>query len=259
MTELISVVIPAKDRVEELKATLNSVLQQSYKNIEVLVIENNSNRPEEIDKLAEYFSNGRIFVHHLADCKNANIARNFGARVAKGKYIAFLDSDDEWAADHLEQSLAFLKKRSVDFVYGGAKINTGEKLLLRRGFDLNGIGATDYLLGFNRGYAQTSSFFITKLATSVVSWDESMKRCQDLDYFIRVSERLKIACLPNITTQINWIANQKRDTDLPSMMDFLAKYKRQMKITSYFRYLLICFSNISDFEDLLTFFRRVLK
>lgn len=259
MKEMISVVIPAKDRVEKLKLTLNSVLNQSYDNVEVLVIENNSVRPEEIDNLVKDFSVSHIFVHHLTECSNANVARNFGANIAKGKYIAFLDSDDEWSETHLEQSLSLLKSSGVDFVYGGAKINTGEKILLRKAYNLNGIMPADYLVGLNRGYAQTSSFLITKSATKIVKWDESMQRCQDLDYFIRIASNLKIACMPNITTQINWIKKEKRDTHLISMLDFLSKYKKEMAVSSYFRYLLICIANINDMNDFYVFLRRVAK
>lgn len=259
MKEMISVVIPAKDRVEQLKFTLSSVLKQSYENLEILVIENNSVCPQKIDVLVKSLPGNKIFVHHLNECANANVARNFGAHIAKGKYIAFLDSDDEWSEKHLEQSLTLLKTRCVDFVYGGAEINTGERFLLRKGYELNGVNPVDYLVGLNRGYAQTSSFLITKSATKIVIWDESMKRCQDLDYFIRVASHLKIACMPNITTKINWIANEKRDTNLTSMMDFLSKYRREMKVTSYLRYLLICISNINDMNDFYVFLRRATK
>ncbi|MCW4442361.1 glycosyltransferase family 2 protein [Vibrio splendidus] len=259
MKELISVVIPAKDRVEQLRRTLLSVLNQQYNNIEILVVENNSSFPEKIDSMVKTLSGERIDVHHLSQCANANVARNYGAKIAQGDYIAFLDSDDEWLEGHLEQSLTFLQNREVDFVYGGAEINTGKKVLLRKGYDLNGIQPIDYLVGLDRGYAQTSSFLITKSASNIIKWDESMKRCQDLDYFVRVANGLKIACMPKITTKINWIVNEKRDTDLTSMMNFLAKYRSDMKASSYFRYVIICLTNIKSVDDFFSFIRRVLK
>jgi len=251
--KLISVIIPVKDRITELKRTLDTVLNQSYENIEVIVAENNSKFPEEIEELikSEYGEN----VHYLKvhPCKNANIARNAGANASRGEYVAFLDSDDEWESDYLASSLTHLTECDVDFVYSSAIINDSVSLktVTARKF-LAKEDPVNYLFGKNRGWAQSSSFFMTKDAFLKVSWDESLGRNQDLDYFIRCCDSLKVACMTDAKTTINWVLGEKRTIDFHSMLVFFARYTKRMNVVSKVRFFLIYFrlaKSIGDFKD----------
>lgn len=251
MKKKVSVVIPVKDRPLELLRTLNSVLVQTMDNFEIVIVENNSSRPNEIVDLIDSLNCEKISLFHLRECDNANVARNYGALKSTGDYIAFLDSDDEWLPNHLSDSLLVLENSCADFVYGGAIVFDGvnESYKIARNLSLKETPA-DYLVGFNRGYAQTSSYIMKRNVFLNVLWDESLKRTQDLDFFIRVYKAYSCTCTELFTSRINWISGEKRDVDIPSMLKFFKKNKKEMAFSSKVRYLLIIISNIKSIKDL---------
>src|SRR5690625_5929397 len=85
-TESVSVVIPVKDRPTELRKAIKSALAQNLSPCEVIVVENNSRSPEKVREACEDIEDGRIKFHSLIDCANGSVARNFGSRLASGKW-----------------------------------------------------------------------------------------------------------------------------------------------------------------------------
>lgn len=239
----ISIVIPAQDRIDMLKKTLFSVVEQTYKDFKVIVVENNSVLPSEVHAIVEKMDDERLFSVSLSDCANANVARNFGARYFDSKLILFLDSDDVWESNHIENIVSCFRKFGVDFVYGGAKIYDGEKFRVKPARNLrSGESPADYILGFRGGYGQTSSMAISKSGFDKVFWDESLKRNQDLDFFIRCTTLLPNVSLENISVVINWVKGEKRGYCFDSMTSFYNKYKSIMRFSTRFRCLLIMFT-----------------
>lgn len=114
---LVSVVIPMYNSSSYITPTIMSALNQTYKNIEVLVVDDcsNDNSVEVVNDLAKNDSRLRCVPQE----KNggAAVARNRGIKEAKGQYIAFLDSDDLWATDKIEKQLALMKEKNATFVY----------------------------------------------------------------------------------------------------------------------------------------------
>ena len=102
-SELISVIIPFYNEEDYFDECLNSVLRQTYKNYEIIIV-NDASR-EEYKKKLEYYENlypDLIKIVHNEKNEGVAAARNKGIDLAKGKYIAFLDSDDEWMPYKLE-------------------------------------------------------------------------------------------------------------------------------------------------------------
>lgn len=105
---LISVVIPTYSRNDMLKRAINSVLNQTYKNFEIIVVDDNPAESEwrasTASMIAEY-TDPR--VRYIQNEKNmgGGLTRNEGIKVAKGEYIAFLDDDDEYVPERLEKQL----------------------------------------------------------------------------------------------------------------------------------------------------------
>ena len=96
-SELISVIIPFYNEEDYFDECLNSVLRQTYKNYEIIIV-NDASRGEYKKKL-KYYKNlypDLIKIVHNEKNEGVAAARNKGIDLAKGKYIAFLDSDDEW-------------------------------------------------------------------------------------------------------------------------------------------------------------------
>lgn len=99
MNELISVIIPLYNKEEWVKRTINSVIKQTYKNIEILII-NDGSTDNSLNKVSEIQDKRiKIFTKENAGLSSA---RNYGIKKSSGKYIAFIDADDEWNKQILE-------------------------------------------------------------------------------------------------------------------------------------------------------------
>lgn len=122
----ISVVIPSyKTEVEIMERTINSVLSQSYKPYEVIVIDDNGgNQYTSINKkLSSKYHDSVRFIFYENN-KGANYARNLGIQNATGDYIAFLDADDEWFINYLEKNVSVIKNNNAKFISNGYYVVT---------------------------------------------------------------------------------------------------------------------------------------
>lgn len=118
-SDKVSVVIPVYDRTTALKESIESILNQSHRNIELILVTDGS--PKETMKIVNsYDENPRVKIFHYYDNSgNAVRGRNKAIREATGKYFAFQDSDDIADRNRIKNSLRYLKKYKVDGVYGG--------------------------------------------------------------------------------------------------------------------------------------------
>lgn len=116
MSDLISIVMPAYNTADYIKDSLESVLSQTYSDWELIIVDDCST-----DNTAEiirpFLSDGRI--KYLRNEKNsgAAISRNRALREARGKWVAFLDSDDVWHKEKLEKQLSFMKENNYKFSF----------------------------------------------------------------------------------------------------------------------------------------------
>ncbi len=114
MTDLVTVIVPYFKKKKFLKKCVNSIQRQSYKNIEVIIIYDD---PEMEDlnyvKTLTRIKNFSLIINK----KNlgAGKSRNLGIKIAKGKYISFLDSDDYWKKDKVKVQINFMKKNNLSF------------------------------------------------------------------------------------------------------------------------------------------------
>ena len=107
--ELISVIIPTYKRPKMLGRAIESILMQTYKNIEIIVVDDNDEnsefRKETEDFMKRYKNNPKVrYVKHRTN-KGGALARNTGIRIANGKYISFLDDDDEYLPEKIKKQL----------------------------------------------------------------------------------------------------------------------------------------------------------
>lgn len=108
---LVSCVIPTYKRSETLKRAIQSALDQTYQNIEVLVVDDNEGGSSEsnyVKNIVESYSDKRVRLVTQPKHINGAEARNAGVRASKGKYIAFLDDDDQWLPEKLEKQISIL-------------------------------------------------------------------------------------------------------------------------------------------------------
>ena len=114
---LVSVIIPTYNSEKTISDTINSILIQTYSNIEVLITDDNSS--DKTVKLIEKIkkSDKRIKLFRFRENFGAGVARNNSIKKAIGKYIAFCDSDDLWKIDKLEKQIQFMKKNKLYFTF----------------------------------------------------------------------------------------------------------------------------------------------
>ena len=111
MKDKITVIIPFYSNLRLLKRAVNSVLNQTYKNFEIIVVYDNPESKENLIYLKKFISK-KSKVKILINKKNigAGYSRNRGIKKANGKFIAFLDSDDVWSKNKLSLQVKFMKK-----------------------------------------------------------------------------------------------------------------------------------------------------
>jgi teichuronic acid biosynthesis glycosyltransferase TuaG len=110
---LVSIITPCYNSAAFIEATINSVIEQSYHNWELIIIDDSST--DDTCKLVEDYTSRYANIKLIRLEKNAGVAnaRNVGLEKAGGKYIAFLDSDDIWLKDKLQQQVAYMEQRNL--------------------------------------------------------------------------------------------------------------------------------------------------
>lgn len=113
----VSVITPTYNAARFLEETINSVLNQTYDNFEMIIVDDCSmdNTLEIALKYSEIDS--RVRVYKLEENSGAAVARNKAIEIAEGRYIAFLDSDDLWDSNKLENQLGFMKNSNIGFSF----------------------------------------------------------------------------------------------------------------------------------------------
>lgn len=121
MKELVSIIIPVYNANKYIEATVKSVIEQSYKNWELLLVDDGSTdgSTETINRIVKEDNTNRIIALFPPKHGSAAKARNYGLENAKGRYIAFLDADDLWEKDKLLKELTFMKEKNAGFVFSG--------------------------------------------------------------------------------------------------------------------------------------------
>ncbi len=113
--ELVSIIMPAYNCGDFIGTTLDSVINQSYKNWEVIVVDDCST-DNTADVVQEYIKkDNRIKYHKLEKNSGAAVARNKAIDLATGKYMAFLDSDDVWFPEKLTKQIGFMEENDYGF------------------------------------------------------------------------------------------------------------------------------------------------
>lgn len=114
-TPSISIIMPAYNSRSTIGESIQSVVNQTFSDWELLIIDDCS--PESMKDIAESFHDERIRYIRLLKNSGVAAARNTGIVQAKGRYIAFLDSDDLWLPEKLEKQIQFMEKHHYAFTY----------------------------------------------------------------------------------------------------------------------------------------------
>ena len=127
---LISVIMPVYNCEKYVEQAINSVINQTYKNWELIII--NDASTDASYKIVTRFNNKNIKIINSEKNSGAAISRNIGITNANGEYIAFLDSDDIWECSKLEQQLDFMQKNNYVFSFTGFKYANEDCSLIKK-------------------------------------------------------------------------------------------------------------------------------
>jgi glycosyltransferase involved in cell wall biosynthesis len=195
---LVSVVITTYNRNEFLEQAIGSVINQSYRNFEILVIDDGSTN-NYAESICNKFNNCNYFYKENGGVSSA---RNYGIKKSKGAYIAFLDDDDYWRSDKLEKQVVVLENNNeVDCVHSSAivvdewGIETGKI-----------IGASEEKAHKRSGYVFWNALgvWLVKASTPLIRkkvfvnemvFDETLEAGEDIDFYQRMFYRHKVLYL----------------------------------------------------------------
>lgn len=196
---LVSVIIPTYKRADKLKRALDSVSNQTYKNLEILVVNDNDNNDEytkELLDLFEIITDSRVELVFQKCHINGAAARNEGIRRAKGEFIAFLDDDDIWAVNKIQRQVETFEL--LDESYGAVSVLftafLGDKAISKSIPYKDGYIWENILL--RRCDVTTCSIMIRHEALDKAGYfDESLSRHQEIQLLAFLSHKYKIYLL----------------------------------------------------------------
>lgn len=216
----VSVIIPTFKRPESLKSSIDSVLNQTYSNIEIIVVDDNEPTSEdraETESLMKAYSNV-IYIKHDKN-RNAAAARNSGIKRATGEYISFLNDDDVYMPEKIKRSVETIKKYSPEYGaiycgYLGCNSDANDLNRYKEGnltYDL-------LTLQYKNHYLCTNTVLYKSYTLKrIEGFDESFNRHQDLELNLKFFQFYKIGTLkealvslrPQKTKTENWLDSQK--------------------------------------------------
>ncbi|TMO69982.1 glycosyltransferase family 2 protein [Pseudoalteromonas aurantia] len=181
---LVSVYIPTKNRIQLLKRAINSVLAQTYDNIEIIVVDDGSsdNTPIILKELSEYYSN--LHFYRFDTSQGAPAARNYAIDKAKGKLITGLDDDDYFLPKRIESLVSNFDERYT-FICSGYYWNHGKTKIKK--FDSRKTLTLDEQLYFNQ--ASNQVLMETEKLRAVGGFDLSFSSCQDWELWVRLIKK----------------------------------------------------------------------
>ncbi len=195
----VSVVMPTyKRRLKMVRRAIESVLAQSYKELELIIIDDSPPDYEyrkEIEEFVTELLDSRIKLIQHPENLGANVARNTGIKYSQGEYIAFLDDDDEWQNEKIEKQMKKFNKSNIALVYCSAnEITTKENRIIHSKVKKAKYKGCifDKLMSGNV-IGSTSSVIIKKRCLHEVGiFDNNLKSAQDYELYLRIAFRYLI-------------------------------------------------------------------
>jgi glycosyltransferase involved in cell wall biosynthesis len=202
MSVTLSIIIPAFNVEDYVTESIESVLAQSFKDLEVIVIDDGST-DQTREVLNQFSDNPRVKVIAQQN-RGPSGSRNSGIRIAQGKYIGFLDADDRWAANKAQRHFEEMESHpEIDLTFSWWRIidekgrDTGRrgqpsKLMLK---------LEDLILENSTGTGST--LFARKEAIDAIhGFDDNLRAAVDLDLLLRIAQLRddNILCIPEILT-----------------------------------------------------------
>jgi len=240
---LVSVIMPVYNRIGIVKHAIDSVLKQSYKNFELIIIDDGSN--DGTVELIESISNkdNRIKLIKHEENKGVCKSRNDGLKIAKGEYIFYLDSDNTWKKEYLKTMVgAYLELPDAKALYSGQYIAKNYFSPIER----VRYGSFNKSLLYNRNYIDLNCFTHKKeVYNEIGGFRENLKRLNDYDYILKIVDNdFKIYSIPVILSNYYLKNSHNRISDIVEYdLDKLYKPHEKYIINTYNKHLKIDYTD----------------
>lgn len=198
MNKLVSAIITTHNRQDLLIRAVKSVVDQTYQNIELIVVDDASD--ERADELLKEFNLQYIYIPKEKS-NGGNHARNIGIQTAKGEYVAFLDDDDYWLPTKIEKQVALIEEKHCGVVYCGRiheKITPEGKTRREEIKNYEGDVKESIMIDI---FTTTSSLLINKhLLINNGMFDENLRFWQEYELLIRLAQISNFYCVKECLT-----------------------------------------------------------
>ncbi len=233
----VSVIVPTYNRPEKLVEALKSILNQTYQNFEVIVV---NDCGADVGSLISFLDK-KHQIAYLRHSKNRDraAARNSGLKLARGKYIAYLDDDDIFYADHLETLVGFLETTAYKVAYSDARRVHQVK---ENGRDIGKESDQPYSRDFDQDQLLVNNFIPTLCLMHERSclneaglFDERLATHEDWDLWIRLSRRYRFGHIKKLTCEFSWrtdgtsTTSQRPSDFLSTMQVIYARYRDHVR------------------------------
>lgn len=233
-TEKISVIIPTYNRANLIERSVQSVLEQTYDNLEVIVVDDGSD--DNTQEVVNAFHDSRIVYHKLPSNQGVSNARNVGAAIATASLIAFQDSDDRWQKDKLQKQMEYWQQHpEYGMIYSAYLYHTEAGEIFRvpsanvKG-NLEGDIFADLLL---RNTVGTPTMLMKKECfLKSGGFDTSLKSLEDWEFAVRFAKNYKIGFVkePLVDAYLSHGGvSSASGAYYESRCKMIAKYKKEMQ------------------------------
>lgn len=224
----VSVIIPTYNRAHLIGRSIQSVLDQTYRDFEIIVVDDGST--DNTENVVKTFNDSRIRHIKHKDNRGGSAARNTGIKLAKGGYIAFQDSDDEWLPTKLEKQMKAFRKTSdeVGVVYTGFyRIENNIKNYIPSSLIPKKEGYIHKTL-LNGNFVTTQAAIVKKECFKKAGmFDERLPRLQDWELWIRISKYYNFECIDEPLVQSYYQSvsiSSNQDALITALMMILEKH-----------------------------------
>ena len=242
--ELVSVIIPSYNRASTIERAVVSILSQTWKDLEVIVVDDGSqDNTEEVMKEI-MTKDPRIRYYRMEQNGGACAARNKGVELAKGSIIAFQDSDDMWKDDKLERQIEFMKKGNYEFVSCAFRRIKGNKEEICGTAECPADRTDLWCQLLNNNWVSTQTIVCYRYCFADIRFDPKVKRFQDWDLALQAALYFRMGSLNeplvDVYLQENSISNTVKERDAKIFLirkhgDYVDFKNRKMAGTYYRR------------------------
>ncbi len=236
--DLISVIIPYYKKSKYIYQTIKSVINQSYKNLEIIIIYDDSDKSELkiLHKVKSLDKRISIIINSIN--LGAGTSRNIGIMKSKGKFIAFLDADDLWQKNKIKDQLNYMRLNRIEVSHTSYKeFNVRKKkMVIHKARYFSGIN--DLLPSCDIGL---STVMIDRKVFSKNCRFANLKTKEDFVFWLKILKRYKIYGFNKCLTKWRKLNNSLSSSILQRLIDGFKVYKVYMKFNfiKSFKYLLI--------------------